>query len=171
MATPTLATYGGATQVAGFAGGIAETGPNVIRSFLNTSATAIDLGVAVGRGAATAAGATDKCIPVTAGTEVIIGISVRNAGNLIASTDGVNTINYPQYAAVPVLTDGVVFVTTAEAVAEGDTVLFVVASNKFGSVATGALAGTTRVAVPGSIWLDTASSGGIARIRIKNSTT
>jgi hypothetical protein len=173
MATPTLTTYG-TIQPVGFAGGVSEAGPNTIRSFMNEAATAIDFGFAVARGTATAAGVTDKCKAISADADVVIGISVREAGILTASTDGNNTINYARYQAVPVITDGVIFVTAAEAgIVEGTGAISITASaGAIGGVSgTGGAAGTGRVAIPGAIWLDTTASGAIGRVRIKNSTT
>lgn len=171
MPTPTLATYGGIDLSPGFPGQVAESGSNIIRSFLNESATTIDFGVAVCRGTATAAGQTDKCKPQGADADVIIGVSVRNAAPLVASADGNNTINYVRYSAVAVMTFGVIFAVPFENVVEGDAVLAVTAqAGKLSGVSAG-VAGTGRIAVPGAIWLDTALAGTIGRVRINNSTT
>lgn len=165
----TLATYGGLTQAVGFPGQLAEAGPHTIRSFINESATAIDFGRAVCRGTATAAGATDLCKPVGVDGDIIIGISIRDAALLTANSSG--EVTYAQRMAVPVMESGVVFVTAAEAVAEGTGALSLTAGvGTIGGVSNGA-AGAGRVVIPGAIWLDTTASGAIGRVRIKNSTT
>jgi len=170
MSIPSLATYGGTLLQPGYPGQIAEGGPTVQRSMINTSATGIDFGVLVGRGAATTGGGTDKCVPIVAGTEIGCGISIRNAAPLIAPpAGGNNSVLYAQNQAVPVLTFGVIWVFAGETVAEGDTALFIVSSQQFGSVQTGALAGTTRIAVPTAIWLDSATVGVLGRVRINAS--
>jgi hypothetical protein len=172
MAIPSLATYGGTLLQPGYPGQVSEGGLNVIRSMINANATGVDFGVAVGRVAGTAFGQTDKCCAIVTGSEIVQGISVRNPAPLVApAAGGNNSVLYAQNTPVPVMTFGVITVLAGETVAEGDTVLFITASQQFGSVQTGALAGTTRIAVPTAIWLDPATVGNTARIRITASAT
>jgi hypothetical protein len=171
---PTLATIGGVTLVPGFVGQVAETGPTTVRSMMNESATAIDFGRAVAHGVATVAGVTDNCKPPGADGDVIVGLSVRNPEPLVATTDGTNTITYARYMAVPVMTDGVMFVLAAESgIVEGTAAISITAGGgTIGGVSgAGGVAGTGRVAIPGCIWLDTTALNAIGRVRIKNSST
>lgn len=163
---PTLATIGGTDLAPGYAGMIAEAGPQLIESRMNESATAIDFGIAVVRGAAVAAGATGTCKPQAADADIIVGISVRNAGPMIASTDGLNTIAYARYQAVPVMRIGSIFATAFENVVEGDGVIAVVAQGGKLSGTTAGAAGAGRIAVVGAKWLTTTLAGALGKIRI-----
>jgi len=166
MPAPTLATYGGLELAPLYAGQVAEAGPNIIKTGVNSSATAIDFGVAVCRGTAVAAGAVLNIKPQGLDADVICGISVRNAAPLIASNDGVNTINYPRYHDVPFMTMGAIGATAFENVVAGDGVIAVTAQGGKLSGTTAGAAGTGRVAVPGAIWETTTLAGAVGMIRI-----
>ena len=161
MATPTLATAGGRNLAVGYAGQIADLEPAQVSSYINNSATAIDFGVLVVRDTTV----DGTCKPMAADTDQQLGISVRNAVGINASS--ANVVNYAQYASVPVMNDGVVFVTAAEAVRAGDAVLALTAGPGTFASSKGGVAGSGRVAVTGAIWLDTVAASGIGRIRIK----
>jgi hypothetical protein len=161
MAIPSLATAGTRTFAVGYAGQVADAEPFQIDSFVNTSATAVDFGRVVVRDT------TDRsCKVMAADTDQILGISVRNP-LAPASTDGNNTVNFPQYASVPVMRDGVVFAVAAENVRRGDQVLAITAGGGTLGGSQGGVAGSGRVDVAGAIWEDTVASGAVGRIRIK----
>ena len=82
-----LNTYGGAQMIAGYAGQIVNSNDaTTIVSCNNEAATAIDFGVAVTRGVATGAGATENVKVLNTNGQVPYGISVRAASSLIART-------------------------------------------------------------------------------------
>lgn len=167
MPIPTLATYGGITLAPSYPGQVAETGPYKIESGVNESATPLDFGVAVCRGVAVAVGVIENVKPQGADGDVIIGISTRGgAGQIVASTDGLNTINYPRYAAVPFMKMGKVAVTAFENVVAGDGVIAVTAQGGKLSGTTAGAAGAGRIAVPGAVWQDTAAAGTVGWINI-----
>lgn len=163
---PTLATVGGVELAPLFAGQIAEAGPSLIESRMNESATPIDFGVAVVRGVAVAAGLVGNCKPQAADADIIVGISVRNSGPMVALNDGTNTVLYRQYQVVPIMKIGSIGAVPFENVVEGDGVIAIVAqAGKLGGTTAGA-AGAGRIAVPGAKWLSTTLAGVIGKIRI-----
>lgn len=123
MSKPDLSSYGGRLRDLGYAGQIVNTNPSVIDSKINESATAIDFGVAVARGAA-----DNTCKPPAAVSDKIMGISARHAIRP-ASADGNNTVTYAQRDAVPILRDGYVYVVAAENASRGDTAVALTASS------------------------------------------
>jgi hypothetical protein len=160
MAIPTLATAGGRTFNAGYAGQIADSEPAQIDSFTNTSATAVDFGRVVVRDT------NDRsCKVMAADSDQLLGISVRHALQP-ASTDGNNTVNYPQYQSVPVMRLGVIFVIAAENVRRGDQALALTAGGGTIGGSQGGVAGAGRIDIPGAVWEDTVSSGSVGRLRI-----
>lgn len=170
MATPTLATVGGVEFTAGYAGQLADSGPHIIETRVNEAATAIDFGVAVTRGVAVGF-SPGNCKVLNTNGQIPVGITVRNAASQIASTDGLNTVNYPRYDDVPVLKEGTIWALPFEDVVEGDGVVAIPAQNgKLGGTTAGAANGTSRMAVDGAVWLETktAASGLPARLRIIN---
>jgi len=166
MALPTLATAGTRLFTAGYAGQIADGEETQLDSFTNTGSAAIDFGILAVRDTG-----DRSCKLMAADTDQQLGITVRNPIRA-ASTDGNNTVNYPQYSEVVVMRLGVVFVQAAEAVRRGDQVLAITAGGagnaalgSFGG-SKGGVAGSGRVDVIGAVWEDTVASGGIGRIRI-----
>lgn len=171
MATPTLATVGGVELAAGYAGQLAEAAPpGGVVSAINESATALDFGQVCVRGAAVAAGRTQNVKPQTADGDLIAGVVGRDAGNLVASTDGVNTVNYPRYKALPLVKSGTIFCIPVENVTAGDSALVITAaaaaSSKIGGT-TGGAAGAGRIAFPGNAkWETTTASGALGKLRL-----
>ncbi|MES2339309.1 MAG: hypothetical protein V4537_14540 [Pseudomonadota bacterium] len=169
MAQATLTTCGGDTLTAGIPGQIADLESAQVITRQNSASAAIDFGVA----ATWATGDADHtCKPQSASTDFVLGITVREP-LFAASADGLTTVNYVQYANVPILIDGVIFVQAAEAVRAQDEALSITGGGA-GNTAAGALgsrnggaASSTRLVVPGTTWLDTVASGGIGRVRIK----
>jgi hypothetical protein len=168
-----LASAGGAQFTPGNAGQIADQDEAQVATHINQSSTAIDFGVAVARDTTVDNG----CKPWSGDSDYFLGVSVRNP-IAPAATDGY-TVSFPQYATVPVLKDGVIYVQAAEAVRAGDQVLIITAGGSGNGTAgafggsKGGVAGSGRVAIPGmnGIWVDTVASGGIGRIRIKSTGT
>ncbi len=176
MATPVLSTAGTDLLAAGYAGLIADSEEAQVDSFTNTGSTAIDFGVAVVRDTTVDRG----CKNIAADTDQVLGVSVRNP-LFPASTDGVNTVKYAQYASVPVLRDGVIFVINGDSVTtrRGDQALILTAGGA-GNASVGAIggsaggvAGSGRVAFPGmnAVWEDAVASAAVGRIRVKTTGT
>ena len=166
MALPTLSTYGGVVLSPGYPG---QTERDIeTDSLINENATVIDFGVAVTRGAAVAPGQPGNCKPLATNGDVPIGIS-KSIATQTASTDGNNTVNYPRYQAVPVMKQGIIWATPFENVVAGDGVVALPAqTGKLGGTTAGAANGTSRMAFSGAVWLETATAGNPARIRIGN---
>lgn len=166
MALPTLSTYGGTTLAPGYAGGIAEAGPDDIVTRMNESATALDFGQICVAGVAVGAGTVQNCKPQTADGDVIEGVTMREAGGLTASTDGNNTVNYARYQAVPVMKKGCIWVAPCEDVVAKTAALVVTAGtgSKIAST-TGGAAGAGRVAFAG-VWETTTLSGVLGKLRV-----
>ncbi len=163
-----LLSVGGDTLDIGFEGQVIDQENSQIDTFTNTGAAALDFGILAVRDTA-----DRSCKQMAADTDLQLGITVRNPLKP-ASTDGNNTVNYAQYALVPVLRDGVIVVRAAEAVRRGDQVLAITAGGagntnlgSFGGSKGGA-AGAGRVDVPNAVWEDTVASGALGRIRIKS---
>jgi hypothetical protein len=167
MSLPTLTTVGGSLLNAGYAGQIADGEEAQVSSFTNTGSTAIDFGIAVVRDTA-----DGSCKVIAADTDQILGITVRNP-LFPATADGNNTVKYNQYSSVPVMRDGVIFVTAAENVRRGDQALILTASGGTIGGSEGGAAGSGRVAFPGmnAVWLDTTASGSVGRVQIKTTGT
>jgi hypothetical protein len=164
-----LTTVGGDLFTVGNPGQVADLENMQIVTKQNSQAAAIDFGVAVFWDT----GDADGSVRVQQGaSDFCAGISVREP-LMVASNDGLDTINYVRYANVPVMIDGTVFVQAAEAVLAQDEVLALLtggagntAVGALGSVHGGAVS-STRLLVPGAIWVDTTASGAIGRVRIK----
>lgn len=152
-----LSTYGGDLQPVGYAGAIPDIANTTIVSRINESATPIDFGVAVARGAA-----DDTCKPIGADADKILGISVRIATKVSAN----GTVNYERYDAVPVLRHGHIRAIAYENVVRGDAVISVTAQAGKLSGTTAGAAGAGRVAVAGATWDTTTAAGQIGLIRI-----
>jgi hypothetical protein len=166
MAIPTLATVGGQLFATGYPGQLAATADNpIIESRVNENATAINFGDAVVQGVATTPGNIGNVKPPVSGG-VVIGLAVRALSEANTAVPA-GTVNYPQFQAVPVLNDGYMWVTASENVTEGDAGVCVVASAGIGGATGGAANGTTRLAIPGSIWKQTVVSGSVGLIHIK----
>jgi hypothetical protein len=123
-----LATYGGRLRDLGYAGGIVDQNYARITTLVNESATAIDFGVAVARGAA-----DNTCKPPAADSDEIVGISVAHRIKPSAA-DG--TVAYAKNDAVPVAEEGRVYCVAGENVTRGDKVVNITATGKLGTAAT-----------------------------------
>lgn len=159
MTKPTLTTYGGTELDLGYEGQLThELGFTDIDHKINESATIIDFGRAVARGAT-----DNSCKPMGADADKLIGISVRSVMTTYTSA---GEVNYPRYASVPVLKTGYIFAKAAENVTQGDAVLALTAGGGTLGGTTGGAAGTGRVALTGAVWETTTASGSIGKIRI-----
>jgi hypothetical protein len=158
MSKPDLSTYGGKLRDLGYAGEVVNMHPNTIESKTNESATAIDYGIAVARGAA-----DDTCKPPAADGDKLIGISVRHA---IRPADSANNVVYNRYDSVPIMREGYIYVTAFENVTRDDQALSITAQGgKVGGV-TGGAAGAGRVVIPNAKWETTTTAGNIGIVRI-----
>lgn len=135
-------------------------------SYQNESATAIDFGVPVARGTATASigGPAEVCKPFGADTDEAIGVSLRDATDNAVT----NAVTYGQWKAVPVKKSGRVAVYAAEAVRKGDQVLILTAgasvpTTAFGSSKNG-VAGAGRIAFSAWKWCFDTAAGAIGFI-------
>lgn len=170
MAQATLTTCGGDLFTVGKPGQIADLENAQIVTKQNSTATVIDFGVAAFWDTGDADG---SCRVQTGASDFCLGITVAEP-LMVASSDGLDTVNYARYANVPILIDGTIFVQAAEATRAQDEVL-ALASGGAGNTSPGALGAivggaisSTRLLVPGAVWLDTVTSGSIGRVRIKS---
>lgn len=165
MSKPDLSTYGGRLRDIGYAGELVDSNPSESMTMINDQAIAIDFGIAVARSAA-----DNTCKAPTVDGDKIIGLSLRH-GIMPAPGYGqanANVVNYVQYAAVPVLREGFMFVVAYENATRGDQALSITAQNgKVGS-ATGGAPGAGRVAIPNATWETTTAAGNIGIVRINN---
>jgi hypothetical protein len=168
MAQASLLTCGGDLLTIGKPGQRADLENSKTITRQNSQATAIDFGVAAFWDTGDADG---SCRIQNSATDFFVGLTVAEP-LMVASTDGLTTVNYAQYANVPLLIDGAMYVQTAEAVVAQDEVIAIRAGGA-GNTSPGALGGltggaisATRLLVPGAVWLTTTASGGIAKLRI-----
>jgi hypothetical protein len=169
MAKASLLTVGGDLFTVGKPGQIADLESSQIITKQNAQTGIIDFGVGVFWDTGDVDG---SCRPQTGSGDFCLGISVAEP-LMVASTDGLDTVNYAQWSNVPVLIDGTIYVQAAEATRAQDEVVAILAGGA-GNTAVGALGGvqggavsSTRLLVPGAIWLDSVASGAIGRVRIK----
>jgi len=169
MAQATLTTVGSDLLTAGMPGQIADLETAQVITRQNSQSTAIDFGVAA---VWDTGDADNTCRVQNSSADFILGITVREP-LFAASADGLTTVNYAQYKAVPILTDGRIFVQAAEATRAQDEVISITGGGAGNSSAgaLGAIVGgatsSTRLLVPGSVWLTTTVSGGIGVVQIK----
>lgn len=169
MATPSLATVGGQEFPVGYPGQLAflPGGQPEIETRMNENATAIDFGAGVCRGTAVAPGTIGNTRPAF-NPGVVIGFAVRALSEANTAVSA-GTVNYPQYSPVPILKDGLMWVTAAaEGATEGDAAVIVVATpSTVGSATGGAANGTTRLATS-AVWQQTVAGGAVGLIRVKS---
>jgi len=160
MSKPDLSSIGGRTLDAGYQGQVVDMNESVISTFVNDLTVAIDFGNAVARSAA-----DNTCKAPTVDGDIPIGIAVRHAIRP-ASSDGVNTVNYAQRDAVPVLREGFVYVLAYENVVRGTQALSITAQNGRVASTTGGAAGAGRIAIAGAFWETTTTAGQIGVVRL-----
>jgi hypothetical protein len=170
MSAPSLDTYGGAEFAAGLPGNLYGAITPIIRSRRNegaipatpnTTNDPIDFGIAIARGTV-----SDACRVVDSNSDVVIGISLREAIIGPASTDGNNTINFARNANVPFLGGpGGVRVVPCEDVRDGDQVVAVVAQGGRLAGTKGGVIGVGRLEVKGYIWDGACASGVLGKVR------
>ena len=134
----------------GYPGMIAngETSNRISRT--QEDATAIAFGKPVFRGAG------DHGCTATPSAN-LLGFSIATYAPQPVEASGVEADSYPQYSTVGILTQGVMWVTVGEDVADGDAA-YVTAGGAIMKTA------TSNTALTGWVFQDTASSGGLARI-------
>lgn len=165
MPAPDLSTYG-IDPVALFPGQVATQEFSQIESLTNSGVNPIDFGVAVARDTTDTSG--KSCKKIALDTDLIEGITTMSSLLNPASTDGLNTVNYPQDESVGILVDGEIGAIAVEAVKNGDQVLSITAQGgALGGTHSGA-AGTGRVVVPGAKWMQDVAANGTGKIRIKS---
>lgn len=167
MATPTLATVGGLEFAVGYAGQISHLpgGLQEIETRTNENAVAIAFGAPACRGAVVAPGVNGNVQPAYAGG-VVLGFAVRalsEANTAVAA----GTVNYPQFADVPIMREGLMWVVAAETAVEGDAAVAVVATPTTVGSTTGGAVGAGRLAT-GAVWRQSVAAGAIGLISIKN---
>jgi hypothetical protein len=170
MSAPSLSTYGGAEFSPGLPGDTYGAVTPIIRSRINESATPIDFGRAIARGTTpSVVGGPGFCKPVNASTDVVIGISLREAIIGPASTDGNNTVNYGQYKNVPFLGGpGGIRAVPCEDVKDGQKVCAVVAQGgQLASIHGGPIDTTTRLEVKGYIWDGDCAAGSLGKVHFE----
>lgn len=116
------------------------------------TAAGIGFGLAVGRGSAD----NGAVLGAAAATD-FLGISVRDV--TLVNNDG---DEYARYSNMAVLTKGTIWVTVGGDVVDGGDVTF----NSTTGVLSSAGTSGTQFAITGARWLDTVSSGGLARLRL-----
>ena len=169
MAQATLTTVGGDQFTVGKPGQPADLQNSQIITRQNSTATVIDFGVAAFWDAGDADG---SCRVQTGSTDQCLGLTVAEP-LMVASSDGLDTVNYARYANVPIMIDGPLYVQVAENTRAEDEVVAILGGGAgntspgaLGGIAGGAVSGT-RLLVPGAKWLTTALSGGIGKVQIK----
>lgn len=165
MTKATLLTYGGMLHDIGYAGDIVDFQPTELDSKINESATAIDFGVPVSRGAA-----DNTCKPFATIADKVIGVSVRHA--IRPPIDLAGNVKYAQYDSVPLLRqNGFIYAVAVENATRDDVAIALTATANFGST-TGGAAGAGRLALDGTsgnikaIWETTTAAGSIGIIRV-----
>lgn len=155
MSTVDLSTYGGALLEVGYAGQIVDLNTASIISRSNESATAIDFGGVVVRGAA-----DNTCKPIAATNDSILGIAVRHPIQVSSVVPGSTPdIKYARSSSVAILEVGRIFVTAGANVTRGNAV-YSTAAGVLTDVSSG------NAAIPGAVWDTTTTNGNIGVIRI-----
>lgn len=117
----------------------------------------IGFGLAVGRGSA------DKGAVIGgASAAAFLGISIRDVAREPGDAD-----KYPRYSNMAVLKRGVIWVVAAADVQDGQDVSF---NSTTGALSSAADSGSQFV-IPGARWLDTVSSGNLARVELTGQMT
>jgi hypothetical protein len=166
MSEPNLSTYGSYLRAPGYDGMLVDQNPANIESLMNDQAVPIQFGCAVARSAA-----DNTCKAPAADADVIIGLAARHAIMPTSgpSVGGTNLVQYNQYAEVPVVREGWIYKTPAEAVSKGDQVLSLTAQNGALGGTTSGAAGAGRIVVPNATWEQSGNAAGVAlAIRIHN---
>lgn len=141
-----------ATMGRAVAGLIADMQNSRVDSRICETAAGIGFGLAVGRGSADGGAVLGS----TAATD-FLGISVRDVTLVNADGD-----EYPRYGTMGVMTEGTIWVTVGGDVVDGDIVTYAAATGVLSSIA----ADGSNFAITGARFLDTVSSGGLARVRL-----
>lgn len=105
-------------------------------------------------------GSDDHGVTATPAAGTFMGIAIADVGIVPATVSGaVDT--YPQYSTVGLLNEGVIYVTVAATVADGDAA-YVTSAGAFTNSSSG------NTAIP-AVFDQTVSSGGVCRLRVRRS--
>lgn len=143
------------TMAAAYHGMIANTEPNVLISREVEAAAGLGFGVPVTQGTA-----DDQVVIVSASTDEVIGITVRDP-----SVDPGTADTYEQNASALLMRKGVMWVTVTDAggVSAGDPVWVLVADGTFSNADAGT---SSSLRLTGSRWETSAANGALAKIRV-----
>jgi len=141
-----------ANQPRGLAGQIASMHSYDADSRICETAAGIGFGLAVGRGSA-----DNGAVLGAAAAADFLGISIRDV--TLMNDDG---DEYAQNSVMGVLVRGDIWVTAGGDVADGADVTFASTTGVLSSAGTSG----TQFAISGARWLDTVSSGAVARVRL-----
>jgi hypothetical protein len=156
MAEIDLSTYGGALLPNFLVGEIADSGPRRVETFINESATEIEIGRFVALGAALSNGIKGNCKPASADADLLLGVAIRDP-NRVRNASG--NLTYKRYEDVPVMIMGKVAILLAETVRRGDDVIVLTTAGGTIASPAGGVAGTGRIKFPGaSHWMDAAAA-------------
>lgn len=136
----------------GYAGMVANGEVSNRISRTNEAAAVLPFGRAAFRGTG-----DHGCVPTVGTAATFLGFAIANYIPQ-PNAEGVQLDSYPQYASVPIMTQGVLWVTVAEDVTDGAQV-YIDADD--GSIVDTA---TDNIAATGWFFQDTVASGGLARI-------
>ena len=146
-----------ATMTKGVAGALATMNNWDAVTKICETAAGIGFGLAVGRGT------NDNGAILGAGAAAgFLGISMRDV-----TLDPSYSDKIPQYKNLSVLQQGVIWVVCGDDVQDGQDVTFVASTGVLSSAGTSG----SQFLVANAIWLDTVSSGGLARIRLGGTLT
>lgn len=140
---------------AGYRGQVADEQNKEIVSGVAETATVIESGLAVIRGA------TDRSVKVPDGAGIFRGVVVRNMDAIGA--DSSSPISYESGEELPLLTKGIIFVELSDTVVVDGAVFF---DNVGASAGTFRSDVTGATAIAGATYLDAGVTGEIVRIRI-----
>ena len=144
-------------------GQLGDDRPRTVETAIAKGAAGIGFGLAVIHTPGTDADGEAKLGRGTSGADNVAtnfsGITVRDGTVRSGATPSV----FAAGDSMPVLVEGVVFVTADGAVRQGDDVTF----KETGRLGTAAVSAAIKK-VPGAVWMDTAASGAVARVRLSS---
>lgn len=146
---PIQTTYAARLSPA-YEGMIANSEDHTVLSKLVETAAGIGFGKVVVQGTA------DDQVRVSAAGRAFRGLSEASHNPEVTPTADL----YPQYATVPVMVKGVMWVLASLAVAVGDLVYYVPATGILTNVA------TSNVIIPNAIWESSTTTAGLAKVRL-----
>lgn len=123
----------------------------------------VETAAGIGFGLACGKGSDDKgCVLGAAAAAAFRGISIRDVTLESSQSD-----KYARYQNIALLTKGVIWVTVGGNVQEGQDATFDSTTGVLSSAATSG----TQFQIPGAVWLDTVTNGGLARLKLTGQMT